>query len=418
MPVTRSQASDTLQTQASAFPFIPPIQELPSGESELPPAQPQPSPPHIQGIDDHGTLSDQSIPHETSMPPEPPNPLMEMIDLLKQNFDTQNMGMLNLAQAVHGAIPRPKPNIPVKAPNEFTGRDALKLRPFLQSCQLNFAANPHNFQRDESKVYFAISYLEDVAAQWAATLSLEQSPSLSNWNLFEENFKKTFGDPGDEEAAIQELQNLEMASHHHAHIFIAQFKQLAYRTSWNDSALKHLFVSALPSRISNQFATTNMADTLEELYAQVIQMDNNYHNFKRKNPKHEQPKTSHSKPSNPPKPPEARQTPKPSTPHTSKQSTPKPHSNPPSTPSSSSIQPKTKPSGDLVGKLNSQGHLTDQERQKRLAEGACLYCGNKGHRFNDCPLKSKAKPFKARSSKTEKKKSPAQVSDAPLASGN
>ena len=44
-------------------------------------------------------------------------------------------------------------------------------------------------------------------------------------------------------------------------------------------------------------------------------------------------------------------------------------------------------------KLGKNGRLTTEERERRIKEGLCLYCGEKGHVAQDCP---KSKAAKAR----------------------
>lgn len=41
---------------------------------------------------------------------------------------------------------------------------------------------------------------------------------------------------------------------------------------------------------------------------------------------------------------------------------------------------------EYVKKLNPSGHLTQADRELRIAGGLCLYCGTKGHSVAACPL--------------------------------
>ena len=50
---------------------------------------------------------------------------------------------------------------------------------------------------------------------------------------------------------------------------------------------------------------------------------------------------------------------------------------------------KEKSKNFLNNKVGKNGKLTTDERERRLKEGLCLYCGEKGHVAHDCP-KSKA----------------------------
>ena len=67
----------------------------------------------------------------------------------------------------------------------------------------------------------------------------------------------------------------------------------------------------------------------------------------------------------------------------------------------------TKP--DLTGKLDSKGKLTQQERQHRIDNNLCLFCGKPGHKVLECPTKP-ASSAKGRASTTAS--TPAQGKDS------
>jgi len=72
--------------------------------------------------------------------------------------------------------------------------------------------------------------------------------------------------------------------------------------------------------------------------------------------------------------------------------------------SKGSTSDQKKPDPDLSSKLGKDGKLTPQERQRRLDNNLCLFCGTSGHVAKDCP-KSSSASSKARASKTEQDKS-------------
>ena len=61
---------------------------------------------------------------------------------------------------------------------------------------------------------------------------------------------------------------------------------------------------------------------------------------------------------------------------------------------------KLKPDPDLTGKLGKDGKLTPQERQRRMDNSLCLFCGKMGHITKECP-KSTAIAAWARAAITE-----------------
>lgn len=63
---------------------------------------------------------------------------------------------------------------------------------------------------------------------------------------------------------------------------------------------------------------------------------------------------------------------------------------------------KDKPKNSISDKLGKNGKLIGEERERRLKEGLCLYCGEKGHIAHDCP-KSKAAKARAATVTAESK---------------
>ena len=57
------------------------------------------------------------------------------------------------------------------------------------------------------------------------------------------------------------------------------------------------------------------------------------------------------------------------------------------------------PGPDFVGKLGKHGKLTPQERQRRMDNSLCLFCGKTGHIAKECP-KSTAIAARARAAVT------------------
>ena len=74
---------------------------------------------------------------------------------------------------------------------------------------------------------------------------------------------------------------------------------------------------------------------------------------------------------------------------------------------SSSKTPKgssrDKPKNSISNKLAKNGKLTREEREHRMKEGLCLYCGEKGHITHDCPKSAAAKAHAAKVSAPKSK---------------
>ena len=70
---------------------------------------------------------------------------------------------------------------------------------------------------------------------------------------------------------------------------------------------------------------------------------------------------------------------------------------------------KNKPKNSISDKLGKNGKLTGDERDRRMKEGLCLYCSEKGHVAHDCPKSAAAK---ARAAKVSAPESKADTADS------
>jgi len=84
----------------------------------------------------------------------------------------------------------------VKEPTLFAGTDPTKLWEFLMQCILTFNADPSRYQREESQVMFAASYLTETTASWFQLFLLAPSTPLIifNWQEFVSELTQMFGD--------------------------------------------------------------------------------------------------------------------------------------------------------------------------------------------------------------------------------
>ncbi|MBW0578330.1 hypothetical protein O181_118045 [Austropuccinia psidii MF-1] len=119
----------------------------------------------------------------------------------------------------------------MKEADSFDGTQDLKLRGFIQSCQLIFHNDPENFFCDRKKVLYSTSFLTGRSGKWIEPyLSniTNEDPSylLNNWQLFETQLFTLFGDPNEVRKAKQELDNLRMKESGHVSFYIVDFRSL------------------------------------------------------------------------------------------------------------------------------------------------------------------------------------------------
>ncbi|MBW0540593.1 hypothetical protein O181_080308 [Austropuccinia psidii MF-1] len=227
----------------------------------------------------------------------------------------------------------------MKAPECFDGTHPLKFRSFLKSCQLIFHKYPERFSQDRKKVLYATSFIIGRASKWIesylSNLTNKDSHYLLNsWPLFESQLFTLFGDPNEVRKAEAELDSLRM------------------KEDWGERARIHHFRKGLPSRILNQLAShPSRIDSLQDLLDVTQELDTRHHERKKEKNHYQEKKPSH--------------------PQNSSSSSHKKKNN---------FQKRDKPHSSL---LNKDSKLINSEKERRIKEGLCTFCGGK-HSLEYC----------------------------------
>ncbi|MBW0582386.1 hypothetical protein O181_122101 [Austropuccinia psidii MF-1] len=247
----------------------------------------------------------------------------------------------------------------MKAPECIDGSQPFKVRSFIQSCQLIFQNDPANFSQDKKKVLSATSFLIGRAEKWIETyLSnlTNQDPSslLNSWKLFESQLFNLFGDLNEVRKAEAELDSLRKKEGGHLSFYISDFRSLVSRIrDWGEWALINHFRRGLASRILDQSAShPSSIDYLQDLMYITMELDNRCHERQKENNHHQEKKPEASK-SNPSHPQNCS-----SASHKKKKN----------------FQKRDKPHSSL---LNKDFKLMNSEKERRIKEGLCTYCGGK-----------------------------------------
>ena len=272
------------------------------------------------------------------------------------------------------AAPPHRRRLKVNPPEEFDGQSPKKLKSFLVSCNNTFRADPETFGLHDKRVSYALSYLRGSAQRHFDTQLEDEEETdfippdwLDNWTRFVEELRGMFGDPNAESTAEAELDNLRMRTNQKFADFLVEFNTLSSQVNWGDRALHHRLKHALPDRIKDSLALVQEPDVFVDWKRLVQNIDQRY--WERQadirrdiRPSHTNNTTRNNVPPtiarNPPQSPSAVQT------TTSTRGTP---GNPP-----------------VASHLNAQGGLTQTERDRRIAQGLCLYCGGQGHKASEC----------------------------------
>src|ERR1700726_3074361 len=279
-------------------------------------------------------------------------------------------------------------------PDTLDGSDAKKLKSFLVQCQLNFLGHPRAFRSDSHKINYVLSYLRGFALKWFEPMILdgEDHPVLSNYKLFTVQLTENFG-PYDAICKAEfKLECLRMREDQKLTKYTISFNRFAAIVHWDEYALQRQFYKGLASRIKDELAHINRADTLRGLREQASAIDSRYwawqqeisrDSVKAPTPNNNKKETSdNSKSSNPPGAAK------------SDKSSDKRQVNPGSNSGTSGSKPAgaSGNSGDsgeakkphLEGKLGADGKLTLEECQWHFDNNLCLFCGAAGHKATEC----------------------------------
>lgn len=248
------------------------------------------------------------------------------------------------------ARPHSDPEPHVTNPPTYDG-DPNSCRPFLSQCSIIFALQPRKYATEESRVAYVITLLCGRAREWATAVWDAQAPFCQSFDDFRVEMLKLFDRSAQGEAAAAHLVRLTQANRSVTDYSI-QFQTLAAACGWNEAALRAQFLEGLRDEIQDEIATHDLPRSLDDLIELALRVENrlSYRRHRR------------------------------SLRHRVLQE----DSTASTTPSSPATTPVPEPM--QLGRMK----LSPKERERRLVNGLCLYCGNAGHQAKNCPVKANA----------------------------
>jgi hypothetical protein len=230
--------------------------------------------------------------------------------------------------------------IKVALPDKFDG-NCVQYDTFKSSLDNFFALKGSVYSQEEIKVRTIGTLLTKQALQWYSTLVKGNSPLLQNYRLFMDEFTKLFSDPNAKMKSQLLLKKLKQGSGSVLSYF-TRFRALALNTGFDQEAQMDSFRTGLSEEIKDVLATSlQEISDLESLVSMAIKIDTRlYDRRMEKDVRSSQPVVSSV-------------------------------ADPP--PSINSTQIK--------------GKLSKEERERRIKEKLCLYCGTSGHSVKECPKK-------------------------------
>ncbi|KAL0153760.1 hypothetical protein M9458_050876 [Cirrhinus mrigala] len=234
-----------------------------------------------------------------------------------------------------------EPKLP--APEQFDGNPD-KCRGFITQCTLVFKLQPSCFPTESSKVAYVVTLLTGKALDWATALWDQQSPLTENSDAFISEIKRVFYHPASRGDANYHLLRLSQGTRSVSE-FAIEFRTQATEAGWNSQALRAAFHNALSPEIKDELAFRDPAPDLESLIDVATRVDHRL----RERQQERLLETKQYK--------------------TIEQACP--------------ITPTL---NDLEEPMQlGRARLTQAERDRRMRERCCLYCGKPGHFRLSCP---------------------------------
>ncbi|KAK3544185.1 hypothetical protein QTP86_008287 [Hemibagrus guttatus] len=285
----------------------------------------------------------------SSMDPSsnPPDPLQDLVTALRQALaalpaPAPTPPAITSADTVT-ASSAPLCSSPMAQPAPYSG-SAEDCNGFLLQCSLVLEMQPHLYPTERSKVAFVITQLRGQALLWAESLWSQDSPVTQSYAVFVEHFKEVFGKPSWDSSVGEELCKLRQGKLMVTEYAI-QFRTLAAKSGWNEQALLAAYHQGLSPQVRLHLTAHEDTIGLERLIQLSIRVATRMQSCVHRSQDQLRPYNRRDRPE-PVSPPE---------------------------PAPEPMQLGTT-------------HLNPAERQRRLTQSLCLYCGDPGHALPACPI--------------------------------
>jgi hypothetical protein len=273
-----------------------------------------------------------------------------------------NAATMTTTPTFSGRTKEPK----LKDPEVFKGNRATTME-FLLKCAAIFHTQPHTFHSDDLKIAYVTNLLAGEAYEWIKPILLmdvELRPSwFGTWDSFRTQFAKDFGDSDIKETSRQKLKKLTQTSS--AITYATEFRKHSLYLKWGDEAFRQAYFDGLKYDVQDKLLSPQEFPDLNSLIDASIRWDNLLFQRRRGQPSNKG--SSHAT----------------VTPRKSGFGSPSTYT--PRTPVVNSSTPGPVPMD--IDSFAPKGPLTPAERERRVKNNLCLYCGKPGHRASDCRLK-------------------------------
>jgi hypothetical protein len=216
----------------------------------------------------------------------------------------------------------------------------------------------------------------------------QPSPIIDSWQDFVNELYTMFGNKHLQSTAQNTLLNLKMKENALVADYLVKFNAQAPYTGWNSTALAGAFYRGLPDRIKNGFQYIQRPQDFDLLKDIALDFDQRY--WERQEELGHKPVKDSGKPKAKDDDDKADNKDADNSRNRKKKKSSNTNTNTNTTSTSTSTnahatKPAASSKSSTGNKTEPRGPLTQAEKDRRKAEGLCLYCGDKGHQFNKCP---------------------------------
>ena len=297
----------------------------------------------------------------------------------------QLQAQINTLQATSNIRPEHTKEPKISHPPPFNGRKDQTLE-FLAKCNMVFAVQPRTYATDVTRIAFATNLLKEEAYRWVLPylgMVAEDQPSwLHDWEDFQIEFKKYFGDANLAETSRFKLRTLRQTGS--ASLYATEFQRHVAYVHWNNETKKQNFFDGLKDDVKDRLLAPSKFKDYEALVSAAIEYDDLLYQRRRTN-NNPRPQFNSQRPTN--------------------MSLARPASTSTKVntfvPRATTFTP-TPMEIDATQTLQPYGPISQAERERRMKENLCNYCGKPGHKAFECRAAQRRREQKAQINATTK----------------
>lgn len=248
------------------------------------------------------------------------------------------------APSVRGGSAEPRINNPPCYAGEPT-----ECRSFITQCEVVFSLQPTTYARDSARTAFVISLLKGRAREWGTAVWGMDSDLTERFELFKEEMIKVFDRSVHGQEASRALAVLRQGRRPVTDYAI-EFRTLAISSGWNEPALVAHFLEGLNSALKEEIYAREIPDRFDQLVELAIRLEKRLEMRRHARGWREEQPVS-----------------------------------PPTFSVPARVEPEAEPM--QLGGI----HISASERQRRIANRLCLYCGSSTHFVSTCAVKARAR---------------------------